>query len=286
MDVGDTVQFTARFLWMCQGYYRHEKGYTPEWEGMEVFKGPIVHPQTWPEDLDYKGKRVVVIGSGATAATLVPNMADDCEHITMLQRSPTYFWTGENSNDLADRLRSLDVPEEWVHEIVRRDILRLSQEIQYASEQTPELVKEELFKVIREYLGEDFDMTHFTPSYRPWQQRLAYVPDGDLFEAIRSGKVSVVTDHIERFTEKGILTKSGELLESEREMVLGPWIAEEDFNPGYLQRSLHLMPKQGDREPWQYVTDYCRERDILPNVDLDEPQLVYTRGRSRAVASG
>lgn len=286
MDVGDTVQFTARFLWMCQGYYRHEKGYTQEWEGMEVFKGPIVHPQTWPEDLDYKGKRVVVIGSGATAATLVPNMADDCEHITMLQRSPTYFWTGENSNDLADRLRSLDVPEEWVHEIVRRDILRLSQEIQYASEQTPELVKEELFKVIREYLGEDFDMTHFTPSYRPWQQRLAYVPDGDLFEAIRSGKVSVVTDHIERFTEKGILTKSGELLESEREMVLGPWIAEEDFNPGYLQRSLHLMPKQGDREPWQYVTDYCRERDILPNVDLDEPQLVYTRGRSRAVASG
>lgn len=286
MDVGDTVQFTARFLWMCQGYYRHEKGYTPEWEGMEVFKGPIVHPQTWPEDLDYKGKRVVVIGSGATAATLVPNMADDCEHITMLQRSPTYFWTGENSNDLADRLRSLDVPEEWVHEIVRRDILRLSQEIQYASEQTPELVKEELFKVIREYLGEDFDMTHFTPSYRPWQQRLAYVPDGDLFEAIRSGKVSVVTDHIERFTEKGILTKSGELLESEREMVLGPWIAEEDFNPGYLQRSLHLMPKQGDREPWQYVTDYYRERDILPNVDLDEPQLVYTRGRSRAVASG
>lgn len=286
MDVGDTVQFTARFLWMCQGYYRHQKGYTPEWEGMEVFKGPIVHPQTWPEDLDYKGKRVVVIGSGATAATLVPNMADDCEHITMLQRSPTYFWTGENSNDLADRLRSLDVPEEWVHEIVRRDILRLSQEIQYASEQTPELVKEELFKVIREYLGEDFDMTHFTPSYRPWQQRLAYVPDGDLFEAIRSGKVSVVTDHIERFTEKGILTKSGELLESEREMVLGPWIAEEDFNPGYLQRSLHLMPKQGDREPWQYVTDYYRERDILPNVDLDEPQLVYTRGRSRAVASG
>jgi cation diffusion facilitator CzcD-associated flavoprotein CzcO len=374
LDSGDSVLFTANYLWMCQGYYRHEQGYTPEWEGMADFQGPIVHPQTWPDDLDYKGKRVVVIGSGATAATLIPNMADDCAHITMLQRSPTYFWTGENRNELADRLRSLGVDEATVHDIVRRDILKLAQDIQQASAQHPEMVKEELSRVIREHLGEDFDMSHFTPSYRPWQQRLAYVPDGDLFAAIKSGKVSVVTDHIERFTKTGILTRSGELLEadiiitatgfdlcvmgdvafdvdgqavdfgktvtyrgfmnsgipnmssmfgylrtswtmrvdllcdlicrllnhmeekgatsvtptlldSERAMTLAPWIAEEDFNPGYLKRSLHLLPKQGDREPWIYTTDYYIERDILPNLDLDEPHLVYASGPERAVAN-
>jgi len=214
-DTGEEVQFTCNFLWMCQGYYRHSQGYTPRWDGMEDFKGPIVHPQTWPEDLDYTGKRVVVIGSGATAATLIPNMADKCEHITMLQRSPTYFWTGENRNELADQLRQLDVPEEWVHEIVRRSILKSAKDVQHLSASSPELIKEELFKVIRGYLGDDFDMSHFTPSYRPWQQRLAYVPDGDLFEGIKSGKVSVVTDHIDRFTPDGILTKSGELLQAD-----------------------------------------------------------------------
>ncbi len=211
-DTGDEVQFTCNFLWMCQGYYRHSEGYTPEWAGMDDFKGPIVHPQTWPEDLDYKDKRVVVIGSGATAATLIPSMAEACSHITMLQRSPTYFWTGENRNELADQLRELEVPEQWVHEIVRRSILKQAKDVQHASVSHPGMVKEELFKVIREYLGDDFDMSHFTPSYRPWQQRLAYVPDGDLFEGIKSGKVSVVTDHIDRFTPAGILTKSGELL--------------------------------------------------------------------------
>lgn len=373
-DTGDIAYFSADFLWMCQGYYRHEKGYTPEWEGMEDFKGPIVHPQTWPEDLDYKGKRVLVIGSGATAATLVPNMADDCAHLTMLQRSPTYFWTGENRNELADRLRSLGVDENIVHDIVRRDILKMAQEIQYASAQHPEMVKEELFKAIRGYLGEDFDMSHFTPSYRPWQQRLAYVPDGDLFNAIKSGKVSVVTDHIDRFTDKGVLTRSGELLEAdiiitatgfdicvmgdiafdvdgkpvdfaktftyrgfmnsgvpnmaymfgylrtswtmrvdlvcdvvcrllnhmdekgarsvtptlldaERDMERLPWISEQDFNPGYLKRSLHLMPKQGTHAPWTFCNDYYLERDILPALDLDEPQLVYRGGPEKAVVN-
>lgn len=374
-DSGELVCYSANFLWMCQGYYRHEKGYMPEWEGMKEFKGPIVHPQTWPEDLDYKGKRVLVIGSGATAATLVPNMADDCEHITMLQRSPTYFWTGENRNELADRLRMLGIDEQTVHDIVRKDILKTHEDIQSLSVQAPEMVKDELFKVIREYLGEDFDMTHFTPSYRPWQQRLAYVPDGDLFESIKSGKVSVVTDHIERFTEKGILTKSGELLEadiiitatgfnisvmgdiafdvdgepvdfgntytyrglmnsgvpnmsymfgylrtswtmrvdmvcdlvcrllnrmdergatsvtatpleSERDMEMLPWISEDEFNPGYLKRSLHLMPKQGTHEPWTYIADYYVEREILPNLDLDEPQLVYAAAPEKAIAAG
>ena len=149
-DSGDIAHFTASFLWMCQGYYRHEQGYTPRWQGMEEFGGTIVHPQTWPEDLDYTGKRVVVIGSGATAATLIPNMAQDCEHITMLQRSPTYFWTGENRNELADRLRELGVEEDIVHDIVRRDLLKLGQELHQASEQDPEAMKEELFRVIRD----------------------------------------------------------------------------------------------------------------------------------------
>ena len=122
-DTGEAVRFTANFLWMCQGYYRHAEGYTPEWEGMESFKGRIVHPQTWPEDLDYAGKKVVVIGSGATAATLVPAIAGKCDHVTLLQRSPTYFIPARNANDLADTLRQLQIDESWIHEIVRRKYL-------------------------------------------------------------------------------------------------------------------------------------------------------------------
>lgn len=125
-DTGERLRFTTNFLWMCQGYYRHEKGYTPEWDGMENFRGRIVHPQQWPEDLDYKGKRVIVIGSGATAATVVPAMATDCAHVTVLQRSPTYFIPARNENKLADQLRALDIDETWIHEIARRQILRES----------------------------------------------------------------------------------------------------------------------------------------------------------------
>lgn len=371
---GETVLFSCNFLWMCQGYYKHEQGYTPEWEGVADYQGQIVHPQTWPEDLDYKGKRVLVIGSGATAATLIPNMADDCSHITMLQRSPTYFWTGENRNELADQLRELEVPEEWVHEIVRRSILKLAQDVQYLAANDPELIKEELFKVIREYMGDDFDMSHFTPSYRPWQQRLAYVPDGDLFEGIKSGKVSVVTDHIDRFTENGVLTRSGELLEADiiitatgfnlsvmgemafdvdgepvdfantftyrgmmnsgvpnmsfmfgylrtswtmrvdlvcayickllnhmdekgarvctptlreqdRDMDVRPWIEEEEFNAGYLMRSMHLLPKQGGDGPWTFCRDYYLEKDLLPALDLDEDVLVYESATESVVVN-
>ncbi len=216
LDTGDTVQFTCSFLWMCQGYYDHKKGYTPEWKGMDTFKGTIVHPQIWPEDLDYKDKRVVVIGSGATAATLIPAMADDCEHMIMLQRSPTYFWTGENRNEMADKLRSLDVPEEWTHEIVRRNILAEAKDIQNLAASHPEMVIEELLKVVREKVGSDeIVQKHFTPKYRPWQQRLAYVPDGDLFDAVTSGKVSIATDNIESFTKEGILLQSGEELKAD-----------------------------------------------------------------------
>ncbi len=374
-DTDETVRFSCNFLWMCQGYYRHSEGYTPDFKGLEDFKGKIVHPQTWPADLDYKGKRVVVIGSGATAATLIPNLADDCSHVTMLQRSPTYFWTGENRNELADSLRELEVPEEWVHEIVRRSLLKEQREIQEMSASHPEMVKEGLLSVIREHVGDDFDIdTHFTPSYRPWQQRIAYVPNGDLFKSIASGKVTVVTDGIDRLTEKGILTQSGQELEADiivtatgfnlsvmgdikfdvdgesvdfgntityrgimnsgvpnmaamfgyfrtswtmrvdlvsdfvcrllnhmdekdalsctptvadkdRTMEQRPWIDPEEFNPGYMQRSLHLMPKQGDREPWILNANYFVEKDELPVANLDDGSLVFEARVITAAAS-
>ncbi|MGO3932118.1 flavin-containing monooxygenase [Rhodopseudomonas pseudopalustris] len=212
-DTGETVRFTANFLWMCQGYYRHSEGYTPEWEGMADFKGRIVHPQTWPDDLDYAGKKVVVIGSGATAATLVPSIAPACDHVTVLQRSPTYFIPGRNKIEIADTLRELGISEDWIHEIVRRKILFDQAAFTRRSMTEPEVVKQELLSGVRAFLGPHYDLDpHFTPTYRPWRQRIAFVPDGDLFKGIASGKASVVTDEIERFTESGIKLKSGETL--------------------------------------------------------------------------
>jgi len=215
-DTGEQATFTGDFLWMCQGYYRHSRGYTPEWKGMDRFEGQIVHPQTWPDDLDYTDKQVVVIGSGATAATLIPAMADECGHVTMLQRSPTFFVARPNSNEMADTLRELDIPEEWTHEIVRRKILHDQAAVIELSFEYPDMVREELYKGIRDILGEDFDVSpHFTPAYRPWQQRLALIPDGDLFHTIAAGDASVVTDEIVEFTETGIQLKSGDHLEAD-----------------------------------------------------------------------
>ena len=215
-DTGEQRFFTANFLWMCQGYYRHSEGYTPEWPGMEAYQGDIIHPQTWPEDLEYAGKNVVVIGSGATSATLVPAIAADCEHVTVLQRSPTYFIPGRNKIELAETLRELDVDEEWIHEIVRRKILHDQAKFTRRSFEEPEKVKQELLDGVRSILGPEYDMeSHFTPSYRPWRQRIAFVPDGDLFHGIASGKASVLTDEIDRFTEHGILLKSGEELQAD-----------------------------------------------------------------------
>ena len=215
-NTGEQRFFTANFLWMCQGYYRHSEGYTPEWQGMDAYQGDIVHPQTWPEDLEYAGKNVVVIGSGATTATLVPAIAADCEHVTILQRSPTYFIPGRNKIELAETLRELDVDEEWIHEIVRRKILHDQATFTRRSFEEPEKVKQELLDGVRSILGPKYDMeSHFTPSYRPWRQRIAFVPDGDLFHGIAAGKASVVTDDIDRFTEHGILLKSGEELQAD-----------------------------------------------------------------------
>jgi cation diffusion facilitator CzcD-associated flavoprotein CzcO len=364
-DTGAPARFTANFLWMCQGYYRHAQGYTPEWDGVASFKGRIVHPQNWPDDLDYTGKTVVVIGSGATAATLIPAIADECGHVTMLQRSPTWFRTGRNAIALADELRELQIDEAWIHEIVRKKILHDQSVFTTRSFSEPEAVKRELLSAVRAYLGPDYDVaTHFTPRYRPWRQRIAFIPDGDLFAGIRDGKASVVTDEIERFAETGILLKSGATLDADiiitatgfnlnvlgdiaftidreplefsntvtyrgmmftgvpnmawvfgyfraswtlradlvadfvcrllnhmgdkgarmvtpalrpedSDMPLLAWIDPENFNPGYIMRGMHLLPKRGDKPEWQHTQDYWTEKDEFPAVDLDDGCFAY-----------
>jgi cation diffusion facilitator CzcD-associated flavoprotein CzcO len=213
---GQTARFAARFLWMCQGYYRHGEGYTPDWPGMDAFEGRIVHPQTWPDHIDLAGRKVVVIGSGATAATLVPAIADTCAGVTMLQRSPTYFMTGRLAEQLADTLRQLEIPDAWLHEIMRRKMLFDGQAFARRAASEPEAVKQDLLANARAHLGPGYPIDkHFTPSYRPWRQRLAFIPDGDLFKCIASGKATVVTDEIERFLPEGILLKSGERLDAD-----------------------------------------------------------------------
>ena len=365
---GQERQFSARFLFMCQGYYRHEQGYTPQWPGMERFVGRIVHPQTWPEDLELSGKRVVVIGSGATAATLIPAIAGHCAHVTMLQRSPTFFITGRNANELADMLRQLDIPSDWTHEIVRRKVLFDQAAFTRRCVAEPEVVRKELLAGVRAALGPGYEAEveqHFSPHYRPWQQRIAFVPDADLFKAVREGQASVVTDRIEAFEAAGLRLASGRLLEADvivtatgfnlnvmgdirfevdgqpldfaqtvgwrgamfsgvpnlawvfgyfraswtlradlladfvcrllrhmdargagvvrpalrpqdEGMALKPWVEADNFNPGYLQRGLHLLPRQGSHQPWLHRQDYALDKDELPKADLDDGTLIYS----------
>ncbi|MDP1738873.1 MAG: NAD(P)/FAD-dependent oxidoreductase [Caulobacter sp.] len=369
-DTGEAVRFTCNFLWMCQGYYRHSEGYTPDWPDMDRYRGRIVHPQTWPADLDYAGKRMIVIGSGATAATVVPAVATDCKHVTLLQRSPTYFFPDRNQNRLADTLREVGIEEELIHDIVRRKIVYDQYRFVSRALDDPEGVTQLLLAGVAAHLPQDIVDEHFTPTYKPWRQRIAVVPDGDLFEGIRSGKASVVTDHIDRFTQKGILLKSGQELEADiivtatgfnlnvlgdiaftvdgaplnfadtvtyrgmmftgvpnmlwvlgyfrgaswtlkadlvadfvcrllnhmtrthatrvsvalrpedQDMALLPWIDPDTFNPGYLMRGVHLLPKRGDRVEWAHSQDYWREKAELPRVDLEDAAFVYERERA------
>ncbi len=212
---GGTSQIRCNVLLMCSGYYSYESGYKPEFAGVERFQGQIVHPQEWPEDLDYKGKKVVVIGSGATAVTLVPAMADDTAHITMLQRSPTYMAVGPDEDAIANRLRRI-LPEKLAYKIVRWKNVNYQQLIYKKLRAEPEKMKEFLVSAVQNELVDGYDVdTHFTPFYKPWDQRLCLVPNSDLFEAINEGKASVVTDHIDTFTEKGICLKSGQELEAD-----------------------------------------------------------------------
>jgi cation diffusion facilitator CzcD-associated flavoprotein CzcO len=215
---GDSRQVTGNFLFMCQGYYDYEAGYRPHFPGEESFHGPIIHPQHWPEDLDYTGKRMVVIGSGATAATIVPAVAERVAHVTQLQRSPSYYLSLDNSleDEMIQQLRALDVPLDWIHGIKRRKMLEFGRDLNSRSQSEPEVVRQELIEAAAAELPEDCDVArHFTPTYGPWKERLCLLPDGDLFKAIKSGKASVVTDSIERFVKDGILLSSGETLKAD-----------------------------------------------------------------------
>lgn len=213
LDDGQMLSLQARFLWMCAGYYDHARPYTPDWPGLADFAGPVVHPQHWPDDLDCRGQRVVVIGSGATAATLIPALAGEAAHVTMLQRSPTYFSAQPRTHELEAPLRALDLPDAWMHEIMRRAHVARGAEVVRMGREQADALRTHLIEQARALLPPGFDVErHFSPAYRPWQQRIALVPDGDLFAAIRSGQASVVTDHIERIDAQGVWLRSGQHL--------------------------------------------------------------------------
>ena len=214
-DSGEIARFTCNFLFLCGGYYSYDGGYTPEFAGVERFKGRIVHPQAWPEDLDYAGKKVVIIGSGATAVTLVPEMAKTAGHVTMLQRSPTYMVSRPAEDAFANWLRR-NLPPMLAYDVVRLRNVLMGMYFYRVSRKRPEQVKQRMVGMVREYLGPGHDIEKdYTPSYNPWDQRVCLVPDNDLFDAVKAGTASVVTDHIDSFTETGIKLKSGAELEAD-----------------------------------------------------------------------
>ena len=361
-DTGKSVQLSCNFLSMCAGYYSHRHGFTPEWADRERFRGTIVHPQAWPEALDYRGKKVVVIGSGATAVTLVPALARGGAEVVMLQRSPSWVLSVPARDPIANALVRV-LPERMAYAATRFKNVRLQQLLYRTARARPAWMKKLLLGRVQKALGPDYDVgTHFTPRYDPWDQRLCFVPDDDLFDALRSGNASVVTDRVERFTERGLQLASGRELEADivvtatglELVVLGevevrvdgavvdfadtwtykgimcsgvpnlvstfgyvnaswtlradliaqwlcrlvthmdrqgariatprlrpgdadmparPWI--EGFTPGYIQRSLHRFPKQGDREPWQNRQDYRHDQRALGTAPIADGVLAF-----------
>jgi cation diffusion facilitator CzcD-associated flavoprotein CzcO len=371
-DTDTDTSFTCNFLFMCSGYYSYRGGYTPDFPGIERFQGRVVHPQQWPDDYDDAGKRVVVIGSGATAMTLVPAIAQTAAHVTMLQRSPTYVVSAPSVDPIAKVLRKV-LPASLAYKATRAKNIRFQQFFYGRTRTQPEKVKAKLLHMVREELGPDYDVErHFTPSYDPWDQRLCLVPDSDLFRALRSGKASVVTDHITTIDERGIELESGEHLDadiivtatglnlvrlgemqisvdgdevdfattwsykgmaysdvpnlvssfgyinaswtlradltceyvcrllnhmrdtgtlqctprlrpSDRDMPERPWI--EHFSAGYMQRSMHIFPKQGDREPWINPQNYAADRKMFRKAPLEDGVMQFTRPRVRVQAT-
>lgn len=213
-ETGEEENFVGNFVIGCTGYYNYDAGYTPDFPGIASFKGQVVHPQKWPENFNYAGKKVVVIGSGATAITLVPSMADEAGHVTMLQRSPTYVASIPSVDPVSETLRRV-LPMSAVYAAGRVRNVGLQRFIYKTSKERPETMKRLLLGAIRRRMGKDFDMRHFTPKYNPWDQRLCVVPDSDLFKAIKKGKASVETDHIDTFTATGIKLKSGKEIEAD-----------------------------------------------------------------------
>jgi monooxygenase len=349
-ETGKTVQISCNFLFMCSGYYNYQQPHDAKLNNIETFKGTVVHPQFWPEDLQYTDKKVVVIGSGATAMTLVPAMAAKAAQVTMLQRSPTYVVSRPSKDWFANGLRKL-LPSKWAYTITRLKNTLMQEWLYKGARSNPERAKTALIKMVQKELGDDFDVgTHFTPSYNPWDQRLCLVPDSDLFKAINSGSASIVTDHIDQFTENGIKLASGDHLDADivvtatglellimggavfsvdgtavnfseltsykglmiseipnmvttfgyinaswtlradlisewvcralnhmtktntqsvvpkvpahlQDMPRHDWIA--GFPAGYMTRSMHLQPKQGDQAPWINTQDFRKERALF-----------------------
>lgn len=367
--VGETAEervLRCSFVLVCAGYYSYERGHEPDFPSRNDFGGIIVHPQQWPEDLDYDAKRVVVIGSGATAITLVPALAERADHVVMLQRSPTYVVSRPDHDRLAIWLRRL-LPDRLAYSIVRARNTAFQQFVYRRTRTDPAGVRDKLLAGVRAGLGDDFDVErHFTPDYDPWDQRLCLIPNGDLYAAIRSGRASVVTDTIERFTARGVELSSGEHLDADiivtatglelltlggidvvvdgrptdfastftyrglaysdvpnlistfgyinaswtlradlvsefacrvlnhlrdtgcdqvtprlrptdHDMAPRAWI--EGFSPGYMQRAMPLLPRQGDREPWTNPQDYSLERRVLRRGQLEDGVLQFTRAR-------
>jgi monooxygenase len=368
---GEAVSFTCNYLFMCAGYYSYKGGYTPAFPGIDQFEGQVVHPQAWPADLDDSGKQVVVIGSGATAMTLVPAMAKTAAHVTMLQRSPTYVVAAPDTDAVANRLRKL-LPAALAYRLTRWKNVKFQQFIYKRTRTQPDKVKAKLLGGVRSALGPDYDVdTHFTPTYHPWDQRLCLVPNGDLFAAIKSGSATVVTDHIESFDATGITLTSGahlpadivvtatglnmvtlgemsfvvdgepvdfsktwtykgmaysdvpnlassfgyinaswtlradltceyvcrllnhmretgtvqctpRLRASDASMPQRPWI--ENFSAGYMQRVMHLMPRQGDREPWINPQSYSADRKMFRKSPVDDGVMWFSTAKVPATA--
>ncbi len=365
-QTGETVRVSCNFLMMCPGYYNYEHGYVPEFEGVDDYKGQIVHPQFWPEDLDYADKKVAVIGSGATAMTIVPSMAMNGANVTMVQRSPTYVVSRPAVDTLAERLQKL-LPAQAAYQIIRWRNVLLQMFFYNQSRKRPAYIKKRLLDMAREEIGDDCVDQHFTPTYNPWDQRLCLIPDADLFETIRDQKVHVVTDHIESFTEAGLKLKSGQHLEADiivmatgldlkfmgglevevdgkriapadqmyyrgamlsdvpnlalifgytnaswtlkadlvSEYVcrilnhmgkhgftkavpqLNDWSVEEetwlDFTSGYIQRSIHKFPKQGNKKPWKLNQNYALDTLSLRFGALDDGALTFSGSKSQEV---
>ena len=211
----ERTHYTCNFLFMCSGYYDYDEGYTPQWQGVDAFQGRVVHPQAWSEDLSVKGKKVVVIGSGATAITLVPELTKEAAHVTMLQRSPTYIAAMPAEDVLAKRLHRT-LPHSLAHGLMRWKNVLYSMYVYRMARWQPEMVKREMVKEVQKELGPDYDVEkHFTPHYNPWDQRLCLTPDGDFFKVVKSGQASIVTDEIDTFTETGLRLTSGEQLEAD-----------------------------------------------------------------------
>ena len=212
---GERMQIACGYLYMCAGYYSYENGYVPEFEGVDSFRGQLIHPQKWPEDLDYTGKQVVVVGSGATAITVVPAMATKAAHVTMLQRTPTYVAARPDTDKFANFLRKI-LPAKTAYAVTRKKNTFMQQFIYGKTRTAPHVVKKKLLDAVREELGPDYDVEkHFTPPYNPWDQRLCLVTNGDLFKGIREGRIEVVTDTISNFDATGINLNSGAHLDAD-----------------------------------------------------------------------